>query len=362
MENQKNKNELFSNLYYSLSSPVAYGGVEKLFKEARKQSKEIKRTDVVKWLQSQPSYTLHKPARINFKTRRVIVYDIDEQWQVDLVDLSKLSKKNDGNKFLLVVIDILSKYAWVKPLKNKSAISVKTAFQDILKKGRQPKTLQSDKGTEFLNSQMNNFLKDNNIKLFTTNSERKASVVERFNRTLKELMFRYFTKNNTRRYIDVLEELVQKYNNTYHSSIKMKPKGVNRENSPIVWLNMYEKGWNRNVNRFKFNIGDKVRISIERLPFQKRYEEIWSEEIFTIKYVIKGDPTVYKVEDYSGESIKGTFYEAELQKVIPPEAYHIEKVIRKKKNKDGSVSYLVKWKGYPEKFNSYVLEGDLERL
>ena len=363
MESQK-LNELLSNLYYSLESSVSYGGKEKLFREARKRSSLIKRIDVNKWLQSQLPYTLHKPVRLNFKTRRVVVYDIDEQWQMDLVDLPKISRQNDGHRYILVVIDVLSKYVWVESVKKKSGPSIGKAFQNILHRNgkRNPKFIQTDKGNEFFNHHMKDLLHENNIKLFTTNSERKASIVERFNRTLKELMFKYFTKNNTRRYIDILQQLVGKYNNSYHRSIKMKPREVTKDNTPIVWLNLYEKDWKRNNDGKKFCIGDKVRISIEKTTFQKRYEEIWTEEIFTITHIVKGNLTVYKVEDDSGESIKGTFYEKELQKVTPPETYRIEKVIRKKKNKDGTVLYLVKWKGYPDKFNSYVLEEDLQKI
>ena len=364
MESQ-NLNELLSNLYYSLDSSVSYSGREKLFKEAKKRNGKIKRNDVNKWLQSQLPYTLHRSVRLNFKTRRVVVYDIDEQWQMDLVDLPKISTQNDGHRYILVAIDVFSKYAWVESVKNKSGPVIKKAFQNILESNgkRKPKFIQTDKGNEFFNQHMRGLLQKNNIKLFTTNSERKASIVERFNRTLKELMFKYFTKNNTRRYIDVLHQFVGKYNNSYHRSIKMKPREVTEENSSIVWLNLYEKDWKiRNVKSKKFRVGNKVRISSEKTTFQKRYEEIWTEEIFTITHVIKGNPIVYKVEDDSGESIKGTFYEKELQKVTPPETYRIEKVIRKKKNKDGSVLCLVKWKGYPDKFNSYVLEEDLQRL
>ena len=109
-------------------------------------------------------------------------------------------------------------------------------------------------------------------------------------------------------------------------------------------------------------VGDTVRISIERLPFQKRYEEIWTEEIFIITHKIVGKPTVYKLKDQANESIKGTFYFDELQKVSEPSTYRIERVIRKKKNRDGSILYYVKWKGYSDKFNSYVTAEDIKRL
>lgn len=355
-------NELLNKLYYSLDSSVAFGGKEKLFREARKQIKELKLYDVEKWLRAQPTYTLHKPVRLNFKTRRVIVYNIDEQWQMDLVDLSKLSRYNSGYKYLLVCIDVFSKFAWVTALKSKGASELKDVIQDIFDKDkRQPLVLQTDKGTEFLNVKVKSLLQQRGIKLFTTSSERKASVVERLNRTLKGLMFKYLTKNNTRKYIDTLQQMVEKYNNSYHSSIKMKPIEVTEGNSPQVWLNLYEKGWN-DKSRIKLQVGDKVRLSIEKTTFQKRYDQLWTEEIFTVTHVINMIPIVYKIEDYSKEPIKGTFYNEELQKVDEPDTYSIERIIRKKRNADGTISCLVKWRGYPDKFNSYVLEEDLQTL
>ena len=354
--------KILSELYYSFDSPVAFGGKQSLFKEAKKRKIKIKIKDVEKWLRSQPSYTLHKPVRINPKTRKVLVFEKDESWQIDLVDLTKLSKMNDGYKFLLVAIDVFSKYVWIEPMKSKSAVEVEKALSKIfLESKRKPQTIQTDKGKEFLNRLVEELLKRHGIKLYTTFSERKASVVERVNRTIKGIMFKYFTKTNTRRYIDVLQNIVTRYNNSYHRSIKMKPNQVTVENSPRVWMNLYEKEMKKEKEKPKFLIDDKVRVSIESMPFKKRYEEIWTEEIFSIAHIIKGHPTVYKIKDYGGEPIKGTFYSEELQKVIEPESFDIEKVIRKKKNPDGSVSCLVKWKGYPEKFNSYVLEKDLKK-
>ena len=125
----------------------------------------------------------------------MIVYYIDEQWQIDLVDMSKLSKANKGFKYLMVVIDVFSKYAWLEPLKTKTGIEITKALKKIFDKNkRSPLVIQTDKGTEFLNSHVRTLLKSRKIKLFTTFSERKASVVERLNRTLKSRMWRYFTK------------------------------------------------------------------------------------------------------------------------------------------------------------------------
>lgn len=363
MENQKRINRILNELYYSFQSNAAYTGKERLYQVAKQKDNSITRKQVNDWLSSELPYNLHRPVRLNFKTRPIIVHGIDEHWQLDLVDLKKLSRFNSGFKYLLVCIDVFSKYVWVEALKTKSATELKKAIENIFNEyNRSPRVIQTDRGSEFLNSQVKSLLKSKNIKLFSTNSERKASVVERVNRTLKGIMFKYFTKQNTKKYIDILSSLVWKYNNSYHRSIKMKPVDVNKNNEPLVWINLYEgKRSKAKVNK-ALKIGQKVRISIEKLPFQKRYDQIWTEEIFIVTHVLNTQPKVYKLKDQADEPLKGTFYFEELQKVCEPQAYRIEKVIRRKKNQDGTVSCLVRWSGYPDKFNSYVLEEDLMKI
>lgn len=157
--------------------------------------------DVEEWLKSQSAYTLHKPVGLNFKTRLVVAHQIDEQWQIDLVYMSKLFKHNDGLKFIRVVVDILSKYAWLEPLKSKHDVAVKNALKQIFSETiRRPKVVQTDKTTEFLDVFVKTDLANNHIKLFASHSDRKAHSVERLNRNIKGIMFRYFTKKNKKVY------------------------------------------------------------------------------------------------------------------------------------------------------------------
>ena len=372
--------QILYELYYSLASPASFSGVDKLYREARKKSSTISRSKVKRWLSSQLTYTLHKPvSKLRFKTRFVLVHDMDEQWQMDLVDLTKISKYNSGFKYLLTCIDVLSKYAWVQPLKTKTGKELVPAMRKMFQYRGAPKLIHTDQGTEFLNAHVKRLLNEQHgvVKLFFTFSERKASIVERFNRTFKSLMFKYFTKHNTYRYVDILQALVERYNNSYHRSIKMKPRDVTRANAPLAWINLYEKRIKKhhpitsnasarsrriNTKRRKYlKIGQHVRISIERTLFQKRYEQSWTEEVFIITHIIRGNPTVYKLKDQSEEPLKGVFYREELQMINEPRAYRIEKILRRKKNpRDGTISYLVKWKGYPSKFNSYVTREDID--
>ncbi len=200
--------------YYNLLAPASYGGLSKPKGYTTKQVRE--------WLQSQDTYALHKPTRRRFPKRRVVVYGIDHQWQADLVDLSKLSSYNKGFKYLLTCIDVLSRYQWVVPLKDKMGKTLKDAFRVIFKSGRRPIRLQTEKGTEFINRVFQTFLKEHDMHFFTTyNEETKASIVESVNRTLKTKMGKYFTPHREiLTYVDVLSEMVASYDHTVHRTCR----------------------------------------------------------------------------------------------------------------------------------------------
>ena len=255
---------------------------------------------------------LHKPVRHRFPKRRVMVKGIDDTWAIDLVDMTPFGPYNKGVKFLLAVIDIFSKYGWLVPLKNKSGKSVMEGFKIVLKQ-RKPEKLWGDKGKEFYNKDFKALLKEHNIELYSTENEEKSSVVERWNRTMKERMFKYFTANSTNQYIDILPSLVQKYNKSKHRSIKMSPEEASlKKNQAKVYWNLY--GDLKPHQKHKLSVGDKVRITKKKSTFEKGYTPRWTEEIFTISEVQDTQPPTYKIIDMAGEEIKGSFYEQELQK------------------------------------------------
>lgn len=350
--------EFLRDVYYDPSNPASYGGVSKLYAASRK--KKISKKQVKDWLASQDTYTLHKPIRQKFSTKRVYVSYVDEQWQGDLVDLTKLAKYNDQHKFIFTVIDILSKFAWAVPMKTKSGDDTMKALKIILKTGRKPQKLQTDQGTEFTNKKFQKLLDKQGIMFFTTKGGKKASVVERFNRTLKTKMFRYFTKNNTLRYLNVLQKLVNAYNKSFHRSIKMAPVHVNSNNESQVWNTLYKTV--PKTFRFNFKAGDKVRLSKFRSPFAKGYEQGWTEELFTVVRSLPGFPPSYRVKDYNGEIIEGLVYEPEMVKVIKDDdVYIVEKIVKKSK-RGNKIRYLIKWRGYPESMNSWVDAKDIQKL
>lgn len=339
--------ESLKRVYFDPKRVGSYGGVNALRRVTRVPVKAVKQ-----WLSEQDAYTLHKPVRIRFKRRRVIVGGRNHQWQADLVDLSKLKKDNDGYVFLLTVIDVFSKRAWCVPLKNKSASSLVTALKGLLV-NIAPTTLQTDKGLEFLNRSVRRLLKEHGVHHFSThNEETKASIVERFNRTLKTRMWRYFTKYQTVRYIDALQDFVQSYNDTYHRSIGMAPSQVNAANQEEVWQRLYGHD-GKGVPKFK--VDDRVRISKAKRRFEKGYMANWSEELFTIREVHASDPPVYRLVDDLGEVLDGTFYEPELQKVLvsKDKLYRVESVLQRRKVGKRTEA-LVKWYGYPTSFNSWI--------
>ena len=274
-------------------------------------------------------------------------------WAADLADMRALSKENDGYNFLLLVIDIFNKYGWIKPLKDKKGETIVNALKEIFKEsGRRPAKLWTDKGREFFNKDVRDL-----VELYATENEEKSSIAERWIRTMKEKMFKYFTDNNTNKYIDVLPNLVEDYNNTVHSSTKLTPTDASKEENELkVWRNLYPDRYKTSRLNPKFSVGDEVRITKKKKVFEKGYTTRWTEEIFTIKEIRETNPITYKLKDLKGEEIKGTFYEPELQKT-EQQIYRIEKIIKKEKGRS-----FVKWKGYPDKFNSWVDNKDLINL
>ena len=299
---------------------------------------------------------LHKPIKRNFTKRRVIAHNVDDIWCSDLVDMQKLSKWNRGYKYLLMVLDLFSKYGWIVPLKTKTGLEVAKAFESLLVKNK-PKMLWVDKGKEYYNKNVLDLLAKDKIKVYSTENEEKSAVCERWNRTIKDKMYKRFTMQNNTVYVDILPKILASYNNSQHRSIGMTPIQARKpENYGKVYFNLYSD-LARDNRKPEFRVGDRVRISkYKRVTFDKGYTPNWTEEVFIIDEIRFTNPITYKIKDLNGEVIKGTFYREELQKT-DQEVYRIEKIIRKSKGKA-----LVKWKGYPDEFNSWVLLKDLEKI
>jgi transposase InsO family protein len=361
-----------ANLYYAPGDPASYGGVERLLDRARELNIPVDRSHVIKFLNEQATYQLHKPARHTFLRNQTLVAHIDEQWQADLADMSNISKENDAYTFLLTCVDILSRYAWVIPVRSKSAAHMLIAIRQLFKRAspRKPTRLQTDKGKEFHNASVRTFLRQQGVELFSTNSDHKAAIVERFNRTLKHRIYKHFTAYNTRRYVDVLPDIVYSYNNSYHRTTGQRPRDITTiEDENKVWRRVYYDNMRHQNTKTKQlpTAGDRVRLSRWKGTFEKGYVPNWSREHYEVMDVRPqrrgGIPRpVYKLKDMLDEDIEGACYPEEIQRV-PEAAVHIieiERVLRQREH-NKQVEYLVKFKGWPNKFNRWLTAAELQQ-
>lgn len=297
---------------------------------------------------------LHRSARKNFQRRHVQMRGLNETFQADLIEMIPYAKENKNYKYILTVIDIFSKYAWASPLKSKRGIDVAEAMKNIFEKDKRiPKNVHTDEGKEFYNKDFKKVMMNLHINHYSTYSKMKASIVERFNRTLLTKLWKYLSLQGTHRWHNGLQSIVSQYNHTKHRTIKCKPVDVNKDNEESLLNSVYkETTIMHQSNQFKLN--DYVRISKYKNLFAKGYTPNWTTEIFQIKRRQATKPITYLLKDISGCDIKGSFYKEELQKVKYPDVYLVEKILRKKKDK-----IYVKWLGFDNSFNSWIKKTDI---
>lgn len=349
--------QYLSRIYFNPANPASFGGLSKLLKYlSEKGTRKIEPERVKAWLSSKETYTLHKDRRRKGPTRSTIVSGINSLWQADLSDLPDLASANDGHRYLLCVIDIFTKFLYARPLKTKTGLEVTSGFRSIIESaGQQPLKLQTDRGKEFKNTAFQSYLSTLGIEFYHShNYDVKASLVERVQRSFKSRLFRYMTYNNSRRYLEALDRLVDSYNKSYHRSIGMPPSEVTIDNQESVWHRLYGESSTPHPEKI-FNVGDKVRISKERLVFDKSYLTKWTQELFTVKIVMQTNPVVYRLSDESGGLLEGTWYDWELQGVdnSAEGPFRIEEILAERKV-NGRTQILVKWQGYDSSYNSYV--------
>ena len=252
---------------------------------------------------------LHKPVIKKFEKRKVYSQFKDNIWGVDLAEMQSLSRKNKGIKYLLCAMDLFNKYAFVIPLKDKKGISIVNAFDKIIKQSnRKPNKIWVDQGGEFYYNVFKKWLSDNDIIMYSTYNEDKSVVAERFIRILKNKLYKHMTTTGKNVCYDVLDDVVNKYNNTKHSTIKMKPINVKYNNKRV-----YIDEHNEKDSRFK--VGDRVRISKFKNIVAKGYSPNWSKEIFIVNKITDTVPYTYNIKDLNDEEIIGN-YDRELQKSI----------------------------------------------
>jgi hypothetical protein len=379
--------DYLAKIYLDPASPASFQGVDKIYRYVKEEGKyKIGKSRIQKWLNNQDSYSVNKHTTKKFSRGRVLVSGKDDQWESDLADMTYYAQYNNGIKYLVVVIDVFSRYGWIEPIKDKKASSIVDAFSKIISNNNKPRRLRTDGATDFSSGPFQKLLNSFDPKVIhvVTHNEVQANFAERFIKTIKSKISRYITQSNQMKYIDILPDIVNSYNNTWHSGIRSEPSNVNLENAKRLWWQMYwpkkhlskesiklnknilktkkeelknkdaKKKSLKHIQIYSYKVGDKVRISARREKFQREYDTKWTGEIFKIsdRFYRQGQP-IYKVVDWFDEPVLGTHYQRELQKVEIDEdkRWKIEKVLKKRKK--GKELY-VKWLFWPKKFNSWI--------
>lgn len=299
---------------------------------------------------------LHHAARKNFARRQTQMRRIEDSLQADLVEMIPYATKNKNMRYILTVINIFSKKAYARALKNKTGREVTRAMTSILDSIEHSiKNLHVDRGSEFYNGVMQKMLTDRGIHLYSTFSSKKAAIIERFNRTLKSKMWKIFSLRGSYKWIDILSKLINEYNDTKHRTIGMKPNQVNKRNEQQLLNTVYNyRHTITNTHKPKFQIGDPVRLSKYKNLFDKGYTPNWTTEIFKIRKIVYTVPITYLIESLSGEEILGTVYAEELQLAKHSDLYLVERIIRKRGDK-----CYVKWLGFDSSHNSWITKNDI---
>ncbi|KAL3069041.1 hypothetical protein niasHS_016923 [Heterodera schachtii] len=339
-------------------SPASYAGIQKVLAEAQRRNPSITLRDVDHFLHKQRTYTLFKPRKNRFRRLKTVPSGLHTDWQCDLCIMDALKEHNDGFRYILVCIDVLSRKIFTAEAESKKSEHMIAAFEKIFKKaGVLPNKLYSDAGLEFQAKKMVDYWKQKEIiKHVMYSPHLHAGVVERANRTLKERLYKYFSEKNTKRWVDVLDSIVRNLNNSANRTTGLRPTDVNFKNAAALQNRLYKQG-EPSRKTPKFKVGDIVRISKEKGDFSKGYFPNFTDELFRISKVNPTDPPSYRIRDQDGEDIKGVFYEQELVKTVAETAHRAE--VLKTRRRKGVKEHFVRWIGYSDKHNRWIRDEDI---
>jgi Integrase core domain len=362
------QNDLENN-YTTPGHPIAFSGITNIYKFYKGKLSIDKIKEI---LSSIENYTLHREYK---KGQRNPSYSHFKryQFQMDLVDIQELAEYNDGVRYIMTVIDTFTRFAFCRLLLDKKAETVLSAFKSVLKEAKQnPNILVVDRGAEFQNKLFTQFCSDNNIKIYTPDSSIHAAFIERFNRTLQSLIYKFMTENETYRFISqrskiggedikTFSRIVNSYNNRRHRMIGTTPliAETNPDSHTDIRLRMSKEQEKIKRKKQTFKIGDTVRIAIQKGKFSRGYKEQSNLEIFRI-YSIKTSSKIpmYFLETYDkSEKIKGGFYDFELTKVSG-DVFRIEKILKTRKV-NGITQHFVRWKGFNSNYDSWINADDI---
>ena len=305
--------DYLASIYYDPRKGGSFSGPRALFKAVRADGKRVLSMKKIKdWLKSQDVYTMHRRTVRKFKRNRIYVEKMDEQWDVDLMDMTEYAQENGGVRYVLMAVDVFSRYGWAVPLKSKKAADVSKGFDLLFTKAgeRRPVKVRTDHGGEFVNGTMKKWFDGRNILHSVTYNEVKANYVERWIKTVKSRIVKLFQHQNGVEYVKHLDDIVEGYNQTYHTSIRMKPASVSEKNEQALWEHLYvepllrDKKKAKKKRTFTYKVADEVRISYLRKLFDREYDQKWTGEVFTVtKAWWRDGLPVYELQDYGGEEV-----------------------------------------------------------
>lgn len=377
LEKSKNIDKYLKSIYTNPEAPASFSGPKKLYDQSKKDGQNISLKDVKKWLKSQNVYTLFRETKKPLRNREVIVEGYLSHLETDLMDIRQYSKHNNNFNYVLCLLDTFSRYLWIKLLKNKRFTSMHKAFNALIKQIYHKNikniiSLKSDRGSEYTSSKFKHYCKKNNIKQYFSTSDLQAHLVERVQKTIKRRIMKYMIENNTEKFIHILPKIVNSYNNTIHESLKQAPSEINKDNETMSRLTQYKIRQKKkqkippNLKKgYDFKIGSTVKIFLRSSKMDRAYWQKWSTENFIINQIFTIDKRLYfALIDAMHEPLTGLFEANELQLVNPnpkDQIYKIEKILTTKMI--NNIEYkLVKWFGFPKKYNSLIKSSDLLTL
>ena len=356
-------NDLLINSYHS-NEGFSFGGKHLMYENYP----NINKKDIDKVLSSSDIYTKYKLYSKPRKYSPIFVRNKRELFQCDLISFTQnnLPQENEDFKHLFTTIDVFSKMAWVYPIRDKKCETVLLCFKDILKKcGQKPQRVQTDRGTEFICKTFENYFKDEMIFHYLSYSDRKCPVVERFNLTIQQLIYKIMEYKSTNRWIDCIEQAMKIYLSRKHSTIKMSPleaeKPINESKVRQNLSDFFSKNSRLKPQKQKFQVGDKVRVWKFHRTFKRGYDHNFTDEYFVIHKVLKNLPVLrYELKDFNGDKIIGTYFQEELVLYTPKSFYKINIIGEKGQGK--AKKFLVNWDGWPAIYNQWILASEIENL
>ena len=330
--------------------------------------KRINMEQLKSWLLDQETYAIHRPSRKNFPRPRVVVPYKRYQLDADSASLAKYKDSNNGYGWFILCVNIMTRYVWTCPMKTPNAEDAYKCLKKILQPHVITEHIRSDHGTEFTNTKVQQLFRDLNMNSFFSHNETKANYAEAAIKTLKTLLTKYMSHNQTHKWVDVLPSITRTYNHTYHRSIGMTPTEASRTSDLELWNILYQpKSSNKKVRdstqKPLFKVNDVVRLSTMRKTFGKTYDQHFTRELFVVSdSSFKEYIPVYRLKDFDNDPIDGIFYNQELlpgPSDLEKKTYLIESIVDRRKAK-GIEEVLVKWLQWPSKFNTWIRKSSLK--